>query len=126
MDVSRKNGFVLVLVIIVISLLGVAMLVLTDVAKTLLFQTDRAYLEAVEDNLTAGALAWSRQNVRSLTTEPNKVVELDTSAMRLRDSKLTVQVKSVTDTAVTIQVSTSCKKGRLALTGCRQYKIVLT
>ena len=121
----QRRGFILMIAVMAISLVGVAVLVLAEGAKTILFQADRAYLEAVEQNLMAGALAWSRQNAHNLTGEQGKVVELDTGNMQLRDSSLTVRVETVTDRAIDVQVSTSCKKGRQTLSSSRKYRIAL-
>jgi len=41
------------------------MLVLAGGANTMLFQSDTAYLQAVERNLVASGLAWAKRNTKN-------------------------------------------------------------
>ena len=61
----KQNGFVLVLVIAIISLIGVEMFVLAGSSNIILFQTNDAYLEACEQNLAASGLAWAEKNIKN-------------------------------------------------------------
>ncbi len=61
----RQNGFVLILVITAIAAIGAEMFVLTGGANTMLFQSDTAYLQAVERTLVAIGLAWAKRNTKN-------------------------------------------------------------
>jgi len=54
---EKRDGFVLVIVIITIALIGAEMFVLTGGSNTILFQTNNAYLQACQQNLIASGLA---------------------------------------------------------------------
>ena len=122
---NRAGGFVLILAVMTMAMVAIAALVLAETSATMLFQTDRVYLEAVQRNLAASGLAWSRRNTQSLSAELGKVVELDTGDMRLRDSSLSIQADNLSDGVVDIRVTTSCKKGRQTLSRSDKYTIPL-
>jgi len=120
----QRGGFVLVLAITAISLVGAAVFVLTEGAKTMLFQADLAYLESVEQNLTASGMAWARRNVRSLDKEDlGKATTLDVAVMGVRNPVLTVRIGAAADKAVEVEIATSCTKGRRTLTSRKTYRI---
>lgn len=98
MKTLRNKGFVLFLVIAAIALVGVIMVVLTAGADTMVFQSDTAYLGAIERNLTASGLAWARLNARDVSPQAaNRTVSLDVANMGVRGSSLTVVVGAPTD-----------------------------
>lgn len=112
----RQNGFVLVLVITAIALIGAEMFVLTGMANTILFQADIAYLEVVERNLVASGLAWARQNVKNQSKETfNKTIELDLNDMDIRRSTLAVIISMPGDQQAEVQINTSCGHSRHTL-----------
>jgi len=113
MKTSRNKGFVLWLVIIAIGLIGAIMIVLTAGANTMMFQSDTAYLQAIERNLTASGLAWSRVNIRGKSPETfSRTISLDLANMNIRGSSLTIAVGAPTDNRVEVQINTSCTRGR--------------
>ena len=59
----RRNGFVLILVVVIIAAFGLEMFVLAGASNTILFQSDSAYLNAVEHNLMESGLAWAKKNI---------------------------------------------------------------
>lgn len=119
---TRQNGFVLVFVIVVLALIGMYMIVLTSDANTLLFQADRAYLEACEQNLTASGLAWAKKNIDN--TKPSTgAFELDATAMHIRGAVISVNVSPGKKGASQVRVSTSCSRARQTLTSARKFTI---
>lgn len=123
---QTKKGFVLTLVIVGLGMVAVVMFVLTGGANTMLFQADRAYLQAVRRNLVASGIAWSQV----AAADPNAVplagpVQLDAAALGGRGPELTVRITEVRTETVDIQVRTSCTKGKQTLTGSRDYTIRL-
>ncbi len=85
MKKPRQKGFVLILVITAMAVIGLEMYVLTGGANTMLFQSDTAYLKACKRNLVTSGLAWAKQNIRNNNRETfEKTVELDVSKMNIR------------------------------------------
>jgi hypothetical protein len=119
---TRQNGFVLVFVIFVLALVGMYMIVLTSDANTLLFQADRAYLEACEQNLTASGLAWAKKNIDNIKTSAG-VFELDAAAMNIPSAVISVSVSPGKKGAPQVRVSTSCGRARQTLTSTRKFTI---
>ena len=123
---ETKNGFVLTLVIVGLGMVAVVMFVLTEGANTMLFQADRAYLQAVRRDLVSSGIAWSH----IAAADPNAVtlgepVQLDAAALGGRGPELTVRITEVQAETAEIQVRTSCAKGKQTLTGSQDYTIRL-
>jgi len=115
----RKNGSVLTLVIVLLGLVVMALAVLTESSNTMLFQADRAYLRAVERNLTASGLAWARHHAAD-ANEP-----LDVAPLTTRSAGLTVRVAETGDRRATVHITTSCTKARQTLDASQDYVISL-
>lgn len=124
MIAERKAGYVLVLVIAAIALVGVLMFVLTEGAKTVLFQADSAYLQAVERNLAASGLAWARQKAETGSPDDlGAAVDLAVTAMNIRDAGLQVTVRIEEGKQPQVDVATSCARGRRTLRRNRTHII---
>jgi len=102
------------------------MFVLCGMSNTILFQSDTAYLEAVERNLVASGLAWAKQNIINETKETfDKTVELDVTDMDIRRSTLAVIIAMPTAEQAAVQIDTSCGRGRCTLSHSDKYHIGL-
>ena len=122
----RQNGFVLILVITAIAAIGAEMFVLTGGANTMLFQSDTAFLRAVERNLAASGLAWAKRNIRNESREIfNRTIELDVSNMDIRNSTLTVTTGIPAAKKVEVQINTSCSRGRQTIRHNGKYRVEL-
>jgi hypothetical protein len=122
----RQNGFVLLLVIIAIAMVGAATYVLADGSNTMLFQSDTAYLQACERNLRASGLAWAKQNIKNRNQESfNRVIELDTANLDIRDSRLNVFISTSQDKQAEVQINTSCSRARQTFKRDNRYIIEL-
>lgn len=119
---TRQNGFIMVFVIVILTLIGMYMIVLTGDANTLLFQADIAYLEACEQNLTASSLAWAEKNIDN-TMAPTGAFELDAAAMNIRGAVISINVSPEKNGASQVQISTSCSRARQTLTSVRKFTI---
>ena len=67
----RNRGFILLLVVAMIPLVGMVIAVMATHSKTLAFETDRAELQVHADNACDSGIAWTRQNrpaVRALSS----------------------------------------------------------
>jgi hypothetical protein len=123
---SRRNGFVLMLLITAIALMGAEMLVLSDIAHTVSFESDMAYLRAGERNLVASGLAWARRNVKSGRPEGlNETIELDVSSLGVDGASLSVIIEMPDDKEAVVNVETVCSRGRRTLRHSDKYRIKL-
>ncbi|UCD56053.1 MAG: hypothetical protein JSV16_09375, partial [Candidatus Hydrogenedentota bacterium] len=114
---QRHNGFVLVLVIVAIIIIGIELFVLAGMANTMQFQSHRAYVKACERNLLASGLAWARQNPqKSPGKSPGQRIELDVSEMDILGSVLEVTFGAAEDEPE-VRIQTSCRRGRQTLRG---------
>lgn len=127
MKKPRQKGFVLILVITAMAIIGLEMYVLTGGANTMLFQSDTAYLKACERNLVTSGLAWAKQNIRNNSRENfEKTVELDVSKMNIRGSSLIVTIRRLpTGEEPQAQINTRVSRGRRTFRGDGKYKIRL-
>ena len=113
----------LILVITAIAAIGAEMLVLAGSANTMLFQSDTAYLQAVERNLVASGLAWAKRNTKNESKEIfNRTIELDVSNMDIRNSTLTVTIGIPSDKGAEVQIETSCNRHRRTLRGLQKMR----
>jgi uncharacterized membrane protein (Fun14 family) len=119
---TRQNGFVLIFVIVVLALIGMYMIVLTGDSNTIIFQTNRAYLEACKQNLTASGLIWAKKNVDN-TKPATGVFELDAAAMNIRGVVLNVTVSPGKNRALQVRITASCSRARQTVTSSREFNI---
>jgi len=122
---TNKPGFTLFIVIIFLVLIGLFLSVLGNASKNFLRKTAQLQLKTNCIQLLASADAWAKQNAEMLSqAESGKLFELDTTAFTAKDAICTAKIIEVNDTAVTVQLFSSCKKGRLVAAKSKQRKIV--
>ncbi|MCJ7728788.1 MAG: hypothetical protein MUO27_02750 [Sedimentisphaerales bacterium] len=119
---TRQNGFVLIFVIVVLALIGMYMIVLTGDSNTIIFQANRAYLEACKQNLAASGLIWAKKNVDDAKPTTG-VFELDAAAMNIRGAVLSVTVSPEENRASQVRVRASCSRARQTLTSSMKFNI---
>jgi hypothetical protein len=126
MKKTRRNGFVLILVIVAVAVIGVQMAVLGDIANTMQFQSQNAYLKACERNLLASGLVWAKENVREKGSEiSGKTIQLEVSGLNIRESALDVTISIATDEVAEVQIKTTCSRSRQTLRETGKYRIKL-
>jgi hypothetical protein len=122
----RQNGFVLLLVIIAIAMVGAASYVLAGGTNTMLFQSDTVYLQACERNLRASGLAWAKQNIKNRNQGSfNKMIELDTANLGIRSSSLNVFISISQDKQAEVRINTSCSRASRTFKRNNRYIIEL-
>jgi hypothetical protein len=121
----KHNGFVLILVIALIAVIGLEMFVLADGSNTMLFQSDAAYLQACERNLVASGLAWAKRNIKDESKIFGKTIELDITNMNIRSSTLSVTISAPADKEKEIQVNVSCSRAKQTRSSTNKFKIGL-
>ena len=123
---SRRKGAALVLAIIAMAIIGLEMHVLSSGSNTMLFQSDRAYLEACRRNLITSGLAWSKRNIQNNSTETfEKNIELDVVRLNIKDSSLIVNINIPINEEPQAQINVSCSRSRRTLKSNQKYQIRL-
>jgi len=124
---NRQRGFSLTFVILALILVGVAMLVLAGGSNAMLFHADKAYVQALERNMTASGLAWVRAKVSDGASDlpMNTPVELDISAFGVSAVRLAVQVLGVQDGKARVRIETSCSKRARTFNAGNDYTLVV-
>ena len=126
MKKQRNRGFVLIFVIMVIFIIGIEMFALSDIANTMQFQSQNAYLKACRRNLLASGLVWAKENTRKKSSEIfDRTIQLDVSKLNIRDSALAVTANIASDEEAEVQIDTSCSRGRQTLRETGKYRIEL-
>ena len=126
MKKTKQNGFVLLLVIAAITAIGVVMFILAVDSNTMIFQSDTAYLRAVQRNLTASALALAQHNVKNERTESfNKSVQLDVAGLNAGNAKLDVTIETQEGRKPQAQINTSATRKRRTIKSQNKYTIAL-
>jgi len=122
----RQKGFVLILVVAAIGLIGAMMIVLTDSANKILFQSDTAYLQACRRNLVTSGLTWAKRNIKNESKETfNRTIELDVTSMSISGATLSVNIDIPKDQEPEVQIITSCSRARRTLRHNEKYRIGL-
>lgn len=121
---QRQQGFVLILVIMAIIVFGIELFALSDIANTMQFQSNAAYLKASQRNLLASGLAWARKNAGNKSSEVfDKTIQLDVGKLNIRSSALDVTILRTSDNQAEVQINTLCSRGRRTLKGTGKYGI---
>lgn len=123
---QRRRGFVLILVIMAIIVIGIEMFALSGIANTMQFQSQNAYLKACRRNLLASGLLWANENTREKSSEIfDRTIQLDVSKLNIRDSALAVTANIASDEEAEVQIYTSCSRSRQTLRETGKYRIKL-
>ena len=123
---SRRKGAALILAIIAMAIIGLEMHVLSSGSSTMLFQSDRAYLEACKRNLITSGLAWAKRNIQNNSTENyEKNIELDVVRLNIKDSSLIVNINIPINKEPQAQINVSCSRSRRTLKSNQKYQIRL-
>jgi hypothetical protein len=124
MKQRRRRGFVLILVIMAIAIIGIQMFALSGIANTMQFQSNAAYLKACQRNLLASGLVWARENTGINSSEIlDKTIQLDVSKMNIRESALNVTIRHMSDSRAEVQIDTLCSRGRQTQKSTGKYEI---
>lgn len=121
---AKRNGFVLVLVIMALALVGAQMFILAGGSNIILFEADNAYLTACERNLTESGLAWAQKNIKNNSRETfDKSVKLDITDMDISRAALSVAVNASENEEAKVLINTSCGRRRRTLRHSKEYRI---
>ncbi len=121
----RDRGFVLVYVILLVCMVGLFMTDLTGGTTSMIRQTNKAQVRAIERNLQLSGLAWAARHsskrgetpeatgqVAASPIETAQPVRMDVMALSTRPAQLNLVISGVSEgRPVSVQISTSCTYG---------------
>jgi len=119
-----RKGFVLLIVIMILGLMGAEFFVMTGISNRIGFQTNRALLEAVRQNMTSSAIAWAKYNVKNGNIKKTgEKIQLDTAGLCTRNSQLNITIEKITHKEVEVSVNTFCTFGGQSLKNSKKYVV---
>jgi hypothetical protein len=119
---KRNDGFIMLIVICILALIAIYMIILTSDANTFIFQSDRAYLEACRQNLTASGLNWANKNISDLKPTTS-TIELNTADIGIKTAALSVKLTAGEKGKYQVEINTSCSKARQRLCSVKKFTI---
>jgi len=121
---AKQNGFVLVLVITVLALIGVEMFILAGGSNIILFQANNSYLTACERNLIESGLAWAEKNIKKNSKETfAKSINLDITGMNIGRAALSVTVNAPENEEAEVEINACCSRGRQTRNHKKKYLV---
>jgi len=79
MKQAKRKGYILILVMMALLLIGAELFVLAGISQSMIFQTRAAYLDAQRRNIAASTAAWKKHH-HGGSSEP---VELDMTELNI-------------------------------------------
>ena len=106
---QNQNGFVLIMVVVLIALFGLMMLVLAGISKNMMHESAAVKIEAAKKNLTCSAIAWAEYNVSNLSvgSEP-LTVQLDVSDLDMPKAACAVIFHRLSNMEIEIDIHAIC------------------
>ena len=124
MKQAQRSGFAIILAVAAVALVGAAVLLLADMSDTLMFDSDLAYLQACNRNLSASALAWARQNQDKLRDSgPSEGIQLDVERLGIPAGNLNVAPLKDREKGLRVQIDTQCGRNKMKLERTCNYLI---
>jgi len=124
MKTRKTNGFIIILLVMVIALITVVLVFLSTASNTMMFQANDVYLQACERNLISSGLNWAKTNIQKDNSKNfNNMIELDITEMDILNSSLDIKISSPTQERYQVQIQTSCGRARLNLISDETYII---
>ena len=113
----KRKGFILIYALVMLCLLSVFLGVMTHGLQSLIYQTNRDELAAVERNLQLSGLAWASQH------PGQQAVALDTNDLSSRPATLNVSVTPGPSGVLEVRLQTSCTYATQSLKSTRTERI---
>jgi hypothetical protein len=105
----------------IIGLMGAELFVLTGSSNKITFQTNRALLEVVQQNLISSGLVWAKHNISSGDV---KEIKLDTAEIGTREAQLGVTIEKIRNKQAQVVINTSCSRGGQSLKHNKKYFVM--
>lgn len=110
---AKQNGFVLIVVVMLLSLFAMASFILTTSSVTMAYESTTAALQAQSRNLTASAIAWAEHNAKKLNQlEDGMTLRLDVSNMKAPQATCDITAIKPENGKSEIKINTRCTRGK--------------
>ena len=117
MKYRQRKGFAMIVILLVMSLFGLTMTVLSNSSMQMGGQTTSEVLKVNNKNILASGIAWARANENHLKKQSvGFTMELDTSAFDITKASCMLRVDSISENGIEVNIEAVCYKGR------RQYR----
>jgi len=111
---KKNNGFVLLMAILTIPLVGAAIFLLSVGSRTLTADADRAYLNACNRNLTDSALTLLHHAPQNALPQlPDRTIALDIDTLQIPSAQLTLTFPEPNAPNDPIILKSTCSRHRL-------------
>ena len=121
---AKRNGYVIILALLAIVLVGTAVFILTGLANDLLFDANLACLQAYNRNLSASALAWAQHNRDKLKdSSPAEEIRLDTKHFKIPEGDLRLTLLEPRGKLQKLQIHTESGPDKMKLKRSDSYLI---
>jgi len=113
---DRQKGFVLFVVIIFMTVLGLALAILTSHLKNLAYETTTERLKVYNDNIVSSSMAWANHNAKQLAKKTaGQTIDLDVSELSINGGRATITVTAIEGGKIKINLTAECSRGRVIL-----------
>ena len=118
----KRNGYMIIFALVTLSLFSAAIVILSRSSNDLLFDSNRAYLEACTRNLSASGLAWVRENRnRPEHSRRGGQIDLPVGPLGVPDGHLRVTRPPSAEKPATVQIDTRCRQRRMTINRSSVY-----
>jgi hypothetical protein len=122
----QKKGYIMILALLMMTLTGMAIIILNLGIKSILYESNRVYFEACSRNLNTSGYAWAQQAAvlqsADLSTE---ITNFDIEAMNIPRGSLSVQVVDPNAPGIIIEITTTCGQGTMMLRRSQSYLVTV-
>lgn len=109
LNIHRRRGVGILLLVIVIALVGVALLMLTNAASHMTYQSRQVQADAYLVNIHESTVTWARQNpARLAALAPGKSLTLDMASLGIADATATVELVKRDGNDSRIRITSVC------------------
>lgn len=123
---TRQKGLMLIVAIVFMSLIGMAVIILSASVIDLATQTFIERLRAQRTNLLVSAEVWLQNNTSHfLDKQPGYSLQLDTNALDIPNSSCTVSLERHADEFVVMLITAKIDHGHKQFTKDREVKVEL-
>jgi len=120
---SAHNGFVMIMVIACMSLIGTMLFVLIHGSNNLRLESKHLYFKACQRNLTASGLSWARHQLKIAGKNTALNTNLDTKSLGIAGSTLQISIDHVDANSNRAQIKTTYKRGEKSIQHKNSYSI---
>jgi Tfp pilus assembly protein PilX len=109
---DRQKGFVLFVVIILMTVLGLVLAILASHLKNLAYETTTERLKVYNSS----SMAWANHNAKQLAKKTaGQTIDLDVSELSINGGRAAITVTAIEGDKIKINLTAECSRGRVKL-----------